>query len=70
MLSSSPSKITDLAIPGASLRPADLGHPQNCETRGVRHRAKLVGLRSNVKCQVRAVLAGAGVAVPMSDLFG
>jgi transposase len=36
----------------------------------VRHRAKLVGLRSNVKCQVHAVLAAAGVAVPMSDLFG
>jgi transposase len=36
----------------------------------VRYRAKLVGLRSNVKCQVHAVLAGAGVAVPMSDLFG
>src|SRR5881227_801949 len=26
----------------------------------VRHRAKLVALRSNVKCQVHAVLAGAG----------
>jgi transposase len=36
----------------------------------VRHRAKLVGLRSNLKCQVHAVLAGAGVAVVMSDLFG
>ena len=36
----------------------------------VRHRAKLVGLRSNLKCQVHAVLAGAGVPVPMSDLFG
>jgi len=36
----------------------------------VRHRAKLVGLRSSVKCQVHAVLAGAGVQVPMSDLFG
>jgi transposase len=36
----------------------------------VRHRAKLVGLRSNLKCQVHAVLAGAGVAVAMSDLFG
>ncbi len=36
----------------------------------VRHRAKLVGLRSNVKCQVHAVLAGAGVQVPMTDLFG
>jgi transposase len=36
----------------------------------VRHRAKLVGLRSNLKCQIHGVLAGAGVAVPMSDLFG
>src|SRR3954469_15966136 len=36
----------------------------------VRHRAKLVALRSSVKCQVHAVLAGAGVQVPMSDLFG
>jgi transposase len=41
------------------------------ELRGwVRHRAKLVGLRSNLKCQVHAVLAAAGVQVPMSDLFG
>jgi transposase len=36
----------------------------------VRHRAKLVALRSTVKCQVHAVLAGCGVQVPMSDLFG
>jgi transposase len=36
----------------------------------VRHRAKLVALRSNAKCQVHAVLAGAGVQVPVSDLFG
>jgi transposase len=36
----------------------------------VRHRAKLVGLRSNLRCQIHAVLAGAGVAVPMTDLFG
>jgi transposase len=36
----------------------------------VRHRAKLVALRSSVKCQVHGVLAGAGVAVPMADLFG
>src|SRR3712207_395363 len=45
--------------------------PPACrELRGwVRHRAKLVGLRSNVKCQVHAVLAGAGVQVAMSDLF-
>ena len=36
----------------------------------VRHRAKLVGLRSNLKCQGHAVLAGAGVPVVMSDLIG
>jgi transposase len=36
----------------------------------VRHRAKLVGIKSNLKCQVHAVLAGAGVTVSMSDLFG
>jgi transposase len=36
----------------------------------VRHRAKLVALRSNMKCQVHAVLAGCGVQVVMSDLFG
>ena len=35
----------------------------------VRHRAKLVGLRSGCKCQVHAVLAKLGVQVPMSDLF-
>src|SRR3954454_9168455 len=46
--------------------------PPACrELRGwVRHRAKLVGLRSSLKCQIHAVLAAAGVAVPMSDLFG
>jgi transposase len=45
--------------------------PATRELRGwVRHRAKLVGLRSNLKCQVHAILAAAGVAVPMSDLFG
>jgi len=36
----------------------------------VRHRAKLVALRSSVKCQVHAVLAACGVQVLMSDLFG
>jgi transposase len=36
----------------------------------VRHRAKLVGLRSHCKAEVHAVLAKCGVAVPMSDLFG
>jgi len=45
--------------------------PQVRETRElVRHRAKLVGLRSSLKCQIHAVLAGAGVHVPMTDLFG
>jgi transposase len=36
----------------------------------VRHRAKLVGLRSACKAEVHAVLAKCGVQVPMSDLFG
>jgi transposase len=36
----------------------------------VRHRAKLVGLRTNLKNQVHAVLGSAGITVAMSDLFG
>lgn len=36
----------------------------------IRHRAKLVALRSGLKSQVHAVLAKQGVHVPMSDLFG
>src|SRR5918911_2027035 len=36
----------------------------------VRHRAKLVALRSSLKAQVHAVLAKQGVAVPVADLFG
>jgi transposase len=36
----------------------------------VRHRAKLVALRSGLKCGVHAVLAKCGVTVAMSDLFG
>ena len=36
----------------------------------VRHRAKLVGLRSHCKAEVHAVLAKCGVQVPVSDLFG
>src|SRR5712691_607399 len=36
----------------------------------VRHRAKLVAMRSSVKAQVHAVLAKQGVLVPVSDLFG
>src|SRR6478672_7006512 len=36
----------------------------------VRHRAKLVALRSHCKAEIHAVLAKCGVQVPMSDLFG
>jgi transposase len=36
----------------------------------VRHRAKLVALRSGLKSQVHAVLAKEGIPVPVSDLFG
>jgi transposase len=36
----------------------------------VRHRAKLVGLRSHCKAQIHAVLAKCGIQVLMSDLFG
>lgn len=36
----------------------------------VRHRAKLVSLRTNLKLQVHSVLAKEGVFVPMADLFG
>ena len=36
----------------------------------VRHRAKLVALRTSLKNQVHAVLAAAGVPVSMSDVFG
>jgi transposase len=36
----------------------------------VRHRAKLVALRSGLKAQVHAVLAKQGVRVGVSDLFG
>ena len=36
----------------------------------VRHRAKLVGLRSHCKAEIHAVLAKCGVQVSMTDLFG
>ncbi|MDZ5447209.1 IS110 family transposase [Micromonospora sp. 4G57] len=36
----------------------------------VRHRAKLVAVRSGLKAGVHAVLAKCGVSVPMTDLFG
>src|SRR5688500_20315921 len=35
----------------------------------VRHRAKLVGLRSHCKAEIHAVLAKCGIQVLMSDLF-
>lgn len=45
--------------------------PQTRELRElVRHRAKLVALRSFCRAQVHSVLAKCGVAVPVSDLFG
>jgi transposase len=45
--------------------------PQVRELRDlVRHRARLVHLRSSLRCQIHAVLANQGVRVPMSDLFG
>jgi transposase len=53
-------------LPEAWIAPPDIR-----ELRGlVRHRAKLVALRSGLKCQVHGILAGAGIVVPMSDLFG
>jgi transposase len=36
----------------------------------VRHRAKLVAMRSSLKAQVYAVLAKQGLHIPVSDLFG
>jgi len=64
---------TDLAdlLRMGRLPEAWIAPPEIRELRGlVRHRAKLVGIRSNLKCQVHGVLAAAGVAVPMTDLFG
>ena len=36
----------------------------------MRHRCKLVALRSGFKAQIHSVLGKQGVHVPMSDLFG
>jgi len=36
----------------------------------VRRRAKLVHLCTSLRCQVHAVLAGRGITIPVSDLFG
>jgi transposase len=63
----------DLAdlLPMGRLPDAWIAPPATRELRElVRHRAKLVGLRSHCKAEVHAVLAKCGVQVPMSDLFG
>jgi transposase len=36
----------------------------------VRHRAKMVGLRSQCKAEVHAVLAKCGIQISRTDLFG
>lgn len=55
-----------LAVLSSRRRP--VAPPQTRELRGwVRHRAKLVGLRSSLKNQVHAVLGAAGLQVRMSD---
>ncbi|WP_152204894.1 IS110 family RNA-guided transposase [Georgenia thermotolerans] len=64
---------TDLAdlLRMGRLPEAWIAPPETRELRAlVRHRAKLVGLRTSCKAQIHAVLANCGVQVPMSDLFG
>lgn len=64
---------TDLAdlLRMGRLPEAWIAPPATRELRAlVRHRAKLVGLRSSCKAQIHAVLASCGITVPMSDLFG
>jgi transposase len=53
-------------LPEAWIAPSEVREMREA----VRHRAKLVALRSGLKAQVHAVLAKQGVHVPMSDLFG
>ena len=63
---------TDLAdlLRMGRLPEAWIAPPQTRELRElVRHRAKLVGLRSHCKAEVHAVLAKCGIQVLMSDLF-
>lgn len=63
---------TDLAdlLRMGRLPEAWIAPPQVRELRElVRHRAKLVGLRSHCKAEVHAVLAKCGIQVLMSDLF-
>jgi transposase len=64
------SDLADLLRMGR-LPEAWIAPPATRELRAlVRHRAKLVHLRTSCKDQVHAVLAGCGVQVPVSDLFG
>ncbi len=63
---------TDLAdlLRMGRLPEAWIAPPRTRELRElVRHRAKLVGLRSHCKAEIHAVLATCGVQVLMSDLF-
>jgi transposase len=53
-------------LPEAWIAPAEVRGLREA----VRHRCKLVALRSGLNAQVHAVLAKQGVRVPMSDLFG
>ncbi len=53
-------------LPEAWIAPASVRELREA----VRHRAKLVALRSGLKAQVHAVAAKQGVRVPMTDLFG
>lgn len=53
-------------LPEAWIAPPDVRDLRE----GVRHRAKLVALRSGLKSQVHAILAKEGVAVASSDVFG
>ena len=63
---------TDLAdlLRMGRLPEAWIAPPETRELRElVRHRAKLVAIRSGCKCEIHAVLAKCGVQVLMSDLF-
>jgi transposase len=53
-------------LPEAWIAPAEIRGLREA----IRHRCKLVALRSGLKAQVHAVLAKQGVRVPVSDLFG
>ena len=69
-MSGMPRDLADLLRMGR-LPEAWIAPPATRELRElVRHRAKLVGIRSNCKAQIHAVLAKCGIQVSMTDLFG